>query len=65
MKHKRRFIALLLVLLMVLTQILEGALGKDTVNIWVAAMLTSALMLITRCMSADQARRSIDWCVPF
>jgi hypothetical protein len=42
-------------------QIVGGAVDNDFINLWVAALLTSALMLVTKCMSADQARRSIDW----
>jgi di/tricarboxylate transporter len=51
------------------TQIVGGAIGDDFINLWVCAMLVSAVMLLTRCLSASQARRSIDWeiyvCIAF
>jgi len=50
-------------------QIVGGAIDQDLINMWVCAMLVSAVMLIFRCMSSDQARRSIDWeiyvCIAF
>ena len=34
---------------------------QEYINLWPAAVLTAALMLLTGCMNADQARRSIYW----
>jgi len=32
-------------------------------NLWTAALLTAAAMIVTRCMSGKQARQSMNWCV--
>jgi hypothetical protein len=50
------WIALLIVLALIGTQIAEGASGKDIVHLWPASLLAAALMLLTRCMNASQVR---------
>jgi di/tricarboxylate transporter len=69
LKKRRMFVALALVVAMVSTQIIGGAINNDFINLWTAAMLTTALMLVTKCMSCDQARSAVDWevyvCIAF
>jgi di/tricarboxylate transporter len=50
------WIALLIVAALVTTQIVEGATGKDIVHLWPASVLAAGLMLLTRCMNANQVR---------
>ncbi len=54
-------IALLLATGMVLTQIIGGLQNKEYIHLFPCAVLTAALMLLTGCMSGDQARKSIMW----
>lgn len=49
--------------LLLLLQVIGGAMDNEFIHLWVAAMLVVALMLATKCMSVDQARNSIDWSV--
>ena len=42
-------------------QIVAGSINKDLVDLWTTALLVTLLMLATKCMNADQARRSVDW----
>jgi di/tricarboxylate transporter len=42
-------------------QIVGGAIGNEFINLWVCAMLVSAVMILTRCLNSRQARESIDW----
>ena len=36
--------------------------GKEPfIHLWTAALLTSSIMVLTRCMSGKQARQSMDW----
>ncbi|GIL57892.1 hypothetical protein Vafri_13129 [Volvox africanus] len=60
-KRSRMVIGVLLVMGMVLTQIIGGLKNREYIHLWPAAVLTAALMLITGCMNADQARKSIMW----
>ncbi len=60
-KRRAMIISVLLVTGMVLTQIVGGLKNKEYIHLWPAAVLTSALMLITGCMNADQARKAIMW----
>lgn len=53
-----------------LPQIIGGAMDKDFIHLWPCAMLVAGLMLVFKCMSADQARDSVEWpiyvsCRPF
>ena len=58
-----------LLLLHIMLQIIGGAINKDLIHLWPCAMLTAGLMLAFKCLSADQARSSIDWevyiCIAF
>ena len=60
-KRGRMAIGVLLVVGMVLTQIVGGLKEKEYIHLWPAAVLTAALMLLTGCMNADQARKAIMW----
>ncbi len=60
-KRSRMIVSVLLILGMVLTQVIGGLKNKEYIHLWPAAVLTAALMLITGCMSGDQARSSIMW----
>jgi hypothetical protein len=60
-KRSRMIIALLLATGMVLTQIIGGLQNKEYIHLFPCAVLTAALMLLTGCMSGDQARKSIMW----
>ncbi|PNH12358.1 putative sodium/sulfate cotransporter 3, partial [Tetrabaena socialis] len=60
-KTSRMIIGVLLVTGMILTQIIGGLKNKEYVHLWPCAVLTAALMLLTGCMSCDQARRAIMW----
>jgi hypothetical protein len=42
-------------------QIVEGASGKEILHLWPGSILIAAVMLLTRCMNATQARESMDW----
>lgn len=42
-------------------QIIGGLKKVEYVHLWPCAVLTAFLMLLSGCMSADQARRSIYW----
>ena len=61
-KKNRAIIAIPLGIAMVVTQIIPGvANAKEWINLWPAAVLTAALMLVSGALSGDQARRSILW----
>lgn len=57
-RHDRAYIALAIVLAMVVAMALEPYTGIGILNV---ALLSAALMGISRCVSAEQARRSVDW----
>lgn len=44
-------------------QIISGFTGVSYIDLWPAAILTAAAMLLVGCMNTDQALRSIDWTV--
>jgi di/tricarboxylate transporter len=54
-RHDRAWIAVALMLAMVL------AVSFDWLSMLKASMLTAGLMMLTRCLTADVARRSVDW----
>lgn len=58
LRHDRAYIALGIVAVMVLAMSMESVLGLGVLTI---GLLSAALMGLTRCISAEQARRSIDW----
>ncbi len=60
-KRGRMVIAVLLATGMVLTQIIGGLKNKEYIHLWPCAVLTAALMLLTGCMNADQARKALMW----
>ncbi|KIZ06533.1 hypothetical protein MNEG_1421 [Monoraphidium neglectum] len=68
-KKNRMWLALALVVALVATQIVEGASGKEILHLWPGSILIAAVMLLTRCMNATQARESMDWevyvCIAF
>jgi di/tricarboxylate transporter len=57
-RHDRAWIAISIMAAMVLVMSLEEQLGISVLN---AALLAAAAMGLTRCLSAEQARRSIEW----
>lgn len=63
MKRNKMWIALLITVAMVSTQVIGGALGSEFIHLWPCAMLAAGLMLVFKCMSADQARDSVEWTI--
>jgi hypothetical protein len=37
--------------------------NNEFIHLWPCAMLTAGLMLVFKCMSADQARDSVEWSI--
>jgi len=61
-KKNKMWLALSLTAVMVVSQILAGALKwDDRANLWIVATLTAGVMLASQCLSAEQARDSFDW----
>jgi di/tricarboxylate transporter len=58
LRHDRAWIALSTMLLMVLVTTFQDYTGVSMVH---AALLAAMVMGLTRCLSAEQARRSVDW----
>jgi di/tricarboxylate transporter len=56
-RHDRAWLAAVILFLMVLVN------ATGTMNLMVASLCAAALMLLTRCLTGEQARRSIDWTV--
>ncbi len=54
-RHDRALIAVVLMLIMVVSVSFEW------ISMLKAAMLTAGLMIFTRCITTDAARRSVDW----
>lgn len=44
-------------------QVIGGALSNEFIHLWPCAMAVAGLMLATKCMSADQARESVEWSI--
>lgn len=57
-RHDRAYVALGIVAAMVIAMSLERYTGVGVLNV---ALLAAAALGVTRCLSAEQARRSIDW----
>jgi di/tricarboxylate transporter len=57
-RHSRVWIAAAILAGMVVAMAFEDRLGISVLN---AALVAAALMGITRCISAEQARRSVEW----
>jgi len=60
-KSSRMWLALFLGFVMIGTQIYGSAIDDEIINLLTAGILTAGLMLLSRCLNADQARGSIDW----
>jgi di/tricarboxylate transporter len=58
MRHEKSSWAIGILLVMVLLMTFESVIHISVFN---AALLSAAAMLLTRCLSQEQARRSIDW----
>lgn len=56
-RHDRAWIASVILFLMVLVN------ATDTLDLMTASLSAAALMLVTRCLTGEQARRSIDWTI--
>lgn len=57
-RHDRAWIAIIIMLGMIVAMAMEDRLHISVLN---AALVAAALMGVTRCLSAEQARRSVDW----
>jgi di/tricarboxylate transporter len=57
-RHDRAYVALGIVVAMVAAMSVEELTGVGILNI---SLVAAALMGLTRCLSAEQARRSVDW----
>jgi len=57
-RHDRAWMAMAIMAAMVLVIALESQLGVSVLN---AALIAAALMGVTGCLSAEQARRSVEW----
>ena len=55
LRHEKAMISLVLVLLLIVLMV------SGVIKIVVAAFLVAGLMVLTRCISATNARRSVDW----
>lgn len=58
LRHEKAFMALAIMVVMVVAMATEKVSGISTFH---AALLAAGLMGLTRCLSAEQARRSIEW----
>ncbi len=56
-RHDRAWLAAIILFLMVLVS------TTGTMDLMTASLSASGLLLLTRCLTAEQARRSIDWTV--
>jgi di/tricarboxylate transporter len=56
-RHDRAWLAAVILFLMVLVN------ASGAMNLMTASLTAAALMLLTRCLSGEEARRSIDWTV--
>lgn len=56
-RHDRAWLAAVILFLMVLVN------ASGVMNLMTASLTAGALMLLTRCVSSEEARRSIDWTV--
>lgn len=55
--HDRAWLAAVILFLMVLVN------ATGTMNLMIASLAAAAAMMLTRCLTAEQARRAIDWTV--
>jgi len=56
-RHDRAWLAAVILFLMVLVN------TTGSMNLMVASLTAAGLMLLTRCLTGEQARRSLDWTV--
>ncbi|MBW1833116.1 MAG: SLC13 family permease [Deltaproteobacteria bacterium] len=56
-RHDRAWLAAVILFLMVLVN------ATGSMNLMVASLSAAGLMLLTRCLTGEQARRSLDWSV--
>ncbi|KAF5834937.1 citrate transporter-domain-containing protein [Dunaliella salina] len=66
MKKKKMWLALGLFLGMIAVQIAQSfavKTGRDFYPLWPASVVTASLMILTGCMTGNQARQSMDWTV--
>ncbi|MBW2550679.1 MAG: SLC13 family permease, partial [Deltaproteobacteria bacterium] len=56
-RHDRAWLAVVILFLMVLVN------ASGSMNLMTASLTAAALMLLTRCLTGEEARRSIDWTV--
>jgi len=56
-RHDRAWLAAVILFLMVLVN------ATGSMNLMVASLSAAGLMLLTRCLTGEQARRSLDWTV--
>uniref|UniRef100_A0A7S3R255 RCK C-terminal domain-containing protein n=1 Tax=Dunaliella tertiolecta TaxID=3047 RepID=A0A7S3R255_DUNTE len=66
MKKKKMWLALGLFLGMIAVQIAQSFVvktGRDFYPLWPASVVTASLMILTGCMTGNQARQSMDWTV--
>ncbi|KAG1656604.1 hypothetical protein FOA52_008427 [Chlamydomonas sp. UWO 241] len=59
----RIWLALFLFCAMITIMIVQSFLGETWISLWTAALLTTSLMVLTRCLTWDQAKASFDWTV--
>ncbi|KAG1664160.1 hypothetical protein FOA52_012241 [Chlamydomonas sp. UWO 241] len=59
----RIWLALGLFVAMITIQIVQSFLGERWINLWTSSLLTTSLMVLTRCMTWSQAKASFDWTV--
>jgi len=59
----RMWLAIALFGVMIGIQIAQSFVGEEWINLWTASLLTTSLMVLTRCMTWEQAKSSMDWTV--
>mmetsp|Transcript_31488 Transcript_31488/g.93900 ORF Transcript_31488/g.93900 Transcript_31488/m.93900 type:complete len:792 (-) Transcript_31488:2155-4530(-) len=59
----RMWLAIGLFAAMIAVQIAQSFAGDTWINFWTSALLTTALMLLTRCMTWEQAKSNMDWTI--
>ncbi|KAG1679788.1 hypothetical protein FOA52_012699 [Chlamydomonas sp. UWO 241] len=59
----RTWLAFTMFIAMLVVQITPSFLGQTWISLWTLSILTTALMVLTRCMTWSQAKQSFDWTV--
>lgn len=69
LKASRMWWALFLGIALITTQVVSGAADIETLDLFPGAVLVGGIMVATRCMTGEQARKSINWdvyvCIAF